>query len=62
LQTGAWKFIDTSGRYVIESQFDEVSYFKEGFAAFTVWDQAPASQHKQEISLLRSGGPMVISP
>src|SRR5262249_540941 len=42
-----WGFIDTSGRFVIKPQFDEVSYFHEGMATFTVWDQSKASRHQQ---------------
>ena len=47
VSTSKWGFIDPSGRYVIKPQFDEVSYFHDGFATFTVWDQSGASQHKR---------------
>lgn len=60
VQAGKWGFIDPSGRYVIKPQFDEVSYFREGFATVTFWDQSKASQHKQ--GYLDKTGRIVIQP
>jgi hypothetical protein len=47
VQTNKWGFIDPAGRYAIKPQFDEVSYFREGLATVTFWDQSKASHHKQ---------------
>lgn len=57
---GKWGYVDPSGHFVIKPQFDEVSYFREGLASFTVWDQSAASRHKQ--GYLDKSGKVVIKP
>jgi WG containing repeat len=60
VQTNKWGFIDPSGRFVIKPQFDEVSYFREGLATVTFWDQSKANRHKQ--GYLDKTGKIVIKP
>ena len=58
--SGKWGFIDTSGKFVIKPQFDEVSYFREGLASVTVWDKSKASRHKQ--GYIDKTGNVIIKP
>lgn len=60
VQSNKWGFIDPSGRYAIKPQFDEVSYFHDGLATVTFWDQSKAAQHKR--GYLDKTGRIVIQP
>lgn len=58
--SGKWGFIDTSGHYIIKPQYDEVGYFREGLAPFTVWNNSAASRHKH--GYLDKSGNIAIKP
>lgn len=60
VQLGKWGYIDTSGKLVIPSTFDEASPFSEGLASVTVWDHSKASRHKS--GFIDRTGRVVIEP
>jgi hypothetical protein len=60
VQTSKWGYIDTSGRFVIKPQFDEVNYFHEGLATVTVRDKSKADHHR--VGYVNKAGKIVVKP